>query len=187
AGPAKGAVGGRDARLGAHARRARAQRDRRPGREGHAARAAEVPVRHRQGVQGGGREPGLMLDLLGSFVGELRDAGIPVSTTEHLDAARALVAIDLMERSVMKAALSTTLVKDETHFAAFDLAFEIFFASVSAQAAANQLEEPEHEAGEPSSQRGAEGQGKGGGGGASGEVPAEEPAPMLFRPLRGGD
>ena len=47
-----------------------------------------------------------MLDLLGAFVGELRSAGIPVSTTEHLDAARALVAIDLMERSVVKAALS---------------------------------------------------------------------------------
>ena len=40
-----------------------------------------------------------MLDLLGAFVGELRAAGIPVSTTEHLDAARALVAIDLLDRA----------------------------------------------------------------------------------------
>ncbi len=128
-----------------------------------------------------------MLDLLGSFVGELRDAGIPVSTTEHLDAARALVAIDLMERAVVKAALSTTLVKDETHFAAFELAFEIFFASVTAQAAADQLDGPEHEPGEPSSQRGSEGRGKGGGGGASGEVTQEELAAMLFRALREGD
>jgi uncharacterized protein with von Willebrand factor type A (vWA) domain len=128
-----------------------------------------------------------MLDLLGSFVGELRDAGIPVSTTEHLDAARALVAIDLMERSVVKAALSTTLVKDETHFAAFELAFEIFFASVSASAAADELDDADHEPGDPSAQRGAEGRGKGGGGGASGEVSAEELAAMLFRALREGD
>jgi hypothetical protein len=128
-----------------------------------------------------------MLDLLGSFVGELRDAGIPVSTTEHLDAARALVAIDLMERSVVKAALSTTLVKDETHFAAFELAFEIFFASISAQAGLDELDRPEHEPGEPASGRGAEGRGKGGGGGASGEVSQEELAAMLFRALREGD
>ena len=128
-----------------------------------------------------------MLDLLGSFVGELRDAGIPVSTTEHLDAARALVAIDLMERSVVKAALSTTLVKDETHFAAFELAFEIFFASISAQAGVDELDGPEHEPGEPASGRGAEGRGKGGGGGASGEVSQEELAAMLFRALREGD
>ena len=53
--------------------------------------------------QGAAREPGLMLELLGAFVGELRAAGIPVSTTEHLDAARALVAIDLLERPVVKA------------------------------------------------------------------------------------
>jgi hypothetical protein len=128
-----------------------------------------------------------MLDLLGSFVGELRDAGIPVSTTEHLDAARALVAIDLMERSVVKAALSTTLVKDETHFAAFDLAFEIFFASVTAEAGLQGLEDPEHEPADPSAQRGAEGRGKGAGGGASGEVTQEELAAMLFRALREGD
>ena len=36
-----------------------------------------------------------MLSLLGSFIGELRAAGLPVSMTEHVDAARAIEVIDL--------------------------------------------------------------------------------------------
>ena len=36
-----------------------------------------------------------MLNLLGDFIGELRAAGIPVSMSEHVDAARAVEVIDL--------------------------------------------------------------------------------------------
>jgi uncharacterized protein with von Willebrand factor type A (vWA) domain len=121
-----------------------------------------------------------MLDLLGSFVGELRTAGIPVSTTEHLDAARALTAIDLMERPVVKAALAATLVKDDAHYAAFELAFEIFFSAGTATATMDELE---------GSGQGARGDGAeaGQGGGGGGEVDDEELAAMLFRALRDGD
>ena len=123
-----------------------------------------------------------MLELLGAFVGELRAAGIPVSTTEHLDAARALVAVDLMEREVVKASLAATMVKDETHYAAFDLAFEIFFATVPAGA----LGEDAGEGEDGDAASGAQGQ-AGQGGGAGGEVSAEELAEMLFRALRDAD
>ncbi len=118
-----------------------------------------------------------MLDLLSGFVGELRIAGIPVSTTEHLDAARALVAVDLTDRATVKAALATTLVKDASHLAAFDLAFEIFF---SARLAAGE-DGASRRAG---AERGGEGGLRGGGGG---EVSDEELAAMLLAALRAGD
>src|SRR5271169_1314718 len=104
-----------------------------------------------------------MLDLLGSFVGELRTAGIPVSTTEHLDAARALVAIDLLERPVVKAALAATLVKDDAHYPAFDLAFEIFF-SAGNLAEVLGMEDAEGLLGPRDDESGAPGRGGGGGG-----------------------
>jgi uncharacterized protein len=123
-----------------------------------------------------------MLELLGAFVGELRAAGIPVSTTEHLDAARALVAIDLLERPVVKASLAATMVKDETHYAAFDLAFEIFFATAGGDALGAEGDA------DAATEGAAEGSGPvGEGGGASGELSQEELAAMLFRALRDAD
>ncbi|HEV3212642.1 MAG TPA: VWA domain-containing protein [Acidimicrobiales bacterium] len=126
-----------------------------------------------------------MLELLGAFVGELRAAGIPVSTTEHLDAARALVAVDLMEREVVKASLAATMVKDDTHYAAFDLAFEIFFSTVPKGALEGLDDDGD---GVAAASEGQAGEGQAGeGGGAGGEVSAEELAEMLFRALRDGD
>jgi uncharacterized protein with von Willebrand factor type A (vWA) domain len=120
-----------------------------------------------------------MLELLGAFVGELRAAGIPVSTTEHLDAARALVAVDLLDRDVMKASLAATLVKDESHEAAFDLAFEIFFSTAHGGGGDAAGEAAEGSAGSPASTVV--------GGGAAGDVTAEELAAMLVRALLEGD
>src|SRR5579863_6250918 len=121
-----------------------------------------------------------MLQLLGEFVRELRAAGIPVSTTEHLDAARALVAVDLLERDVVKASLAATLVKDETHYAAFELAFEVFFAAAHGAGG-------DEDGGDAAGTQGAEGAPVGMGGGAEGDLSAEELAAMLFRALRDGD
>ena len=56
-----------------------------------------------------------MLNLLGDFIGELRAAGIPVSMSEHVDAARAMEVIDLSNRSLVRSALAATLVKDGDH------------------------------------------------------------------------
>ena len=69
-----------------------------------------------------------MLDVLNAFIVELRHAGIPVSLTEHVDAAHATAAIDLGDRATFKAALRATLVKSEDHRPAFDTAFEVYFA-----------------------------------------------------------
>jgi uncharacterized protein with von Willebrand factor type A (vWA) domain len=69
-----------------------------------------------------------MLDLLSGFVTELRQAGLPVSLTEHLDAADAIGHIDLGDRQSLKFALAATLVKSAHHWRAFETAFEIYFA-----------------------------------------------------------
>ncbi len=69
-----------------------------------------------------------MLDLLSGFVTELRRSGLPVSLTEHLDAAEAIKHIPLEDREALKYALAATLVKSSSHWRAFETAFEVFFA-----------------------------------------------------------
>lgn len=69
-----------------------------------------------------------MLDVLTAFVHELREAGVPVSMVETIDATEALRHVDLSDRPGFKAALGATLVKNERHYRAFDTAFEAFFA-----------------------------------------------------------
>ncbi|MBW4029137.1 MAG: VWA domain-containing protein [Acidobacteria bacterium] len=70
-----------------------------------------------------------MLDLLSSFIGELRTVGLPVSLSETVDAARALESIDVADRTLFRAALCATLVKSSDHLSAFDTAYEVFFAN----------------------------------------------------------
>lgn len=118
-----------------------------------------------------------MLDILNRFIVALRAAGLPVSMTEHLDAAEAIAHIDLGNREHLRSALKATLVKDESHFDAFDLAFEIFFAVRSAERALEELEGPgEPGAGTeddgPEGAMGASQTGEGEGGG--GEPPMSE-------------
>ena len=56
-----------------------------------------------------------LLDLLGGFIQELRDAGLPVSLTENLDAMEAVRAIPIGDRTTFKYALGATLVKNHQH------------------------------------------------------------------------
>jgi uncharacterized protein len=62
------------------------------------------------------------------FVHRLRDAGVPVSMVEALDASECLSRIDLTKRSELKAALGACLVKGVEHRGAFDSLFDIYFA-----------------------------------------------------------
>ncbi len=75
-----------------------------------------------------------MLGILTGFVDELREAGIPVSMVEAIDAARGIEHIDLASRSSLKAVLGSTLVKNARHHLAFEVAFEAFFALSGPQA-----------------------------------------------------
>ncbi len=70
-----------------------------------------------------------MISLLADFVQELRRAGIPVSMVEAIDAMEALGHIDVGHREGFKETLRATLIKNSRHEAAFDVAFEVYFAS----------------------------------------------------------
>lgn len=131
-----------------------------------------------------------MLPLLSGFVQELRAAGLPVSTTEHLDAARAVQEIPLEDREALKYALAATLVKSSAHWRAFETAFEIYFANRAetpdpaddtVELAAQddrQLEGETPQSGQGRSQ---------GGGGASDAMTPQEIADLLYRALVQGD
>jgi uncharacterized protein len=129
-----------------------------------------------------------LLNLLGDFIGELRAAGIPVSMSEHVDAARAVEVIDLGNRSLVKATLAATLVKDGDHLPVFNTAFEVFFSTRSWESAEELLGEELPRDSDREGAAGASGPGPGRGqGGGSSAMSASELSELLFRALRNGD
>jgi uncharacterized protein len=128
-----------------------------------------------------------MLELLSGFVNELRQNGLPVSLTEHLDAAEAVHFVPLEDRDALKYALGTTLVKSSSHWRAFETAFDVYFA--------NRLntEQAGGEGGEASGEQPTEGdrlrsgEGTGGAGGGGDLMTPEEIAELLYRALMAGD
>ncbi len=69
-----------------------------------------------------------LVDLLNGFIAELREAGLPVSLTENLDAMQAVRHIPLEDREAFKYALAATLVKNNAHWRAFETVFEVYFS-----------------------------------------------------------
>lgn len=69
-----------------------------------------------------------MLDLLAGFVQELRNAGLPVSLTENLDAMEAVQHIPIDDREAFKYALAATMVKNSSHWKSFETVFEVYFS-----------------------------------------------------------
>ncbi|MGH9089544.1 MAG: VWA domain-containing protein, partial [Acidimicrobiales bacterium] len=130
-----------------------------------------------------------MLELLSGFVTELRAAGLPVSLTEHLDAATAVHHVPMEDRQALKYTLAATLVKSSNHWRAFETAFEVYFSPRVAGGGAGEGDGAEAgdevQAGElPAA---APGSGRAAGSGGSGEsLSAEELAQMLYRAVRGG-
>jgi hypothetical protein len=128
-----------------------------------------------------------VLNLLSGFVEELRRGGLPVSLTEHLDAAEAVHYIPIEDREALKYALGATLVKSSSHWHAFETTFDIYFArglGSGEDGGPGGAPPGEDRDGQPP--RG-EGQGQQGGGGASEQMTPEELAEMLYRALLEGD
>jgi len=73
------------------------------------------------------RENTLEVNIL-RFILMLRQAGVRVSSSEALDAVKALTLIDLAQPSQVRAALRGTLVKKAAEVALFDRIFDMFFA-----------------------------------------------------------
>jgi uncharacterized protein with von Willebrand factor type A (vWA) domain len=68
-----------------------------------------------------------MESRLPRFVRALRLAGVRVSTSEEVDAARAIGLLGMAERATFRAALFATLVKDPRDLASFERLFAAFF------------------------------------------------------------
>ena len=130
-----------------------------------------------------------MLDLLAGFVTELRAAGIPVSLTEHLDAAEALGHIPIEDREAIKYTLGASLVKSSAHWRAYETTFEIYFSlrGPDYRIDGDDGEDGDRAPGESSGQAGSAGQlGRASGGGAEGLTP-EELADLLYTALLRGN
>ena len=129
-----------------------------------------------------------IFELLNGFVTELRNAGLPVSLSENLDAIEAVRHIPLEDRSAFKAALAATLVKNHTHWRSFETLFEVFFSLRGAEYSLDgNGDDPfgDSDMDDRDGPPGAEGQGQGGGGG-DGLTP-EELAEMLFQAMKNND
>ena len=128
-----------------------------------------------------------MLDLLSGFVQELRNAGLPVSLTENLDAMEAVRHIPVEDREAFKYALGATLVKNSAHWRSFETVFEVYFSLRGpeyklVEGSAEELDELWREMQEQMQQ----GEGRGASGGMESLTP-EEMAQMLMQALLKGD
>ena len=132
-----------------------------------------------------------LLDLLTGFIVELRNAGLPVSLTENLDAMEAIQHIPLEDRTALKYALAATLVKNHTHWRAFEIVFDVYFSlrgdeySIEESELMDDGRFDDDDEGDHANRGPGDGQGEGGGSN-SGMTP-EELAEMLYNALANGN
>ena len=129
-----------------------------------------------------------MLELLNGFIVELRQAGLPVSLTEHLDAMEAVKHIPLEDRAAFKYALAATLVKNNAHWRSFETVFEVYFSLRGKQyAVGDELADlPQDLLDDLEEMMQGQGEGQSGGAGSEAMTP-EELAQMLYQSLLKGD
>jgi uncharacterized protein len=127
-----------------------------------------------------------VLDLLSGFIQELRNAGLPVSLTENLDAMQAITYIPMEDRDAFKFALGATLVKNASHWRAFETVFEVYFSLRGPQYQLKDDADADEMWREMQEQMQQQGEGKGAGGAMDGLTP-EEIMQMLYNALMNGD
>jgi uncharacterized protein len=125
-----------------------------------------------------------MLDLLAGFIVELRNAGLPVSLTENLDAMEAIKHIPIEDRDAFKYALAATLVKNNGHWKTFETVFEVYFSMRGPHYKIADLDADEEKLSEMIAEM--MGQQQQAGGGLEGLTP-EELAEMLYKALQNAD
>lgn len=130
--------------------------------------------------------PSPLLELLAGFIQELREAGLPVSLTENLDAMEAVKHIPLEDREAFKYALAATLVKNNAHWRSFETVFEVYF-SLRGKEYLIESDEEGDESSDAAGDADASDVPMQGQGGAGGRMTNDELAEMLYRALMRGD
>ena len=69
--------------------------------------------------------------FVANFIVALREAGLPVSPAESLDALKAIKLLGLENRETCKSVLALTLVKRQVDQAIYEELFDLYFASVN--------------------------------------------------------
>jgi uncharacterized protein with von Willebrand factor type A (vWA) domain len=130
-----------------------------------------------------------MLALLNGFIIELREAGLPVSLTEHLDAMEAVKHIPLEDREAFKYALAATLVKNNAHWRSFETVFEVYFSLRGREYAVGDevADLPEDLLDDLEAMMQGQGDGQMQGAGGGDQLSPEELAEMLYQSLLRGD
>ncbi|WP_109796298.1 VWA domain-containing protein [Minwuia thermotolerans] len=126
----------------------------------------------------------MITPMLADFLKALREADVPISPAETLEAHRAIDIVGWGDRDLLKDTLAVTLAKSEFEKERFDDCFERFFAvdefdtdEAERQPANDDDHEPSEDSagsGLPGEGGGEGGEGEGGGGGAGGQ-PGETP------------
>ncbi len=127
-----------------------------------------------------------LFDLLEGFVHELRNAGLPVSLSENIDAAEAVRHIPIEDRNAFKYAMAATLVKHQAHWKTFETLFEVYFSLRGSEYiidpdAQDPFEDMDFDPELAQQQQGEGGQGSGDG------LSPEELAELLYQALMQGD
>ena len=129
-----------------------------------------------------------MLDLLSGFIVELRNAGLPVSLTENLDAMEAIMHIPLEDREAFKYALGATLVKNQSHWRSFETVFEVYFSLRGPEYSITDSIDGDTDLDDFMRQmQSLQGQGEGKGGGSMDGMTPEELMNILMNALMNGD
>ena len=129
----------------------------------------------------------MMIDLLAGFVVELRNAGLPVSLTENLDAMEAVQHIPMEDREAFKYALAATMVKNNSHWRAFETVFEVYFSIRGPEYAITEGDSDVDQMWREMQEQQRQGEGRGSGGGGMESLTPEEMMNLLMKALMNGD